>query len=51
MDKVLHGAKPRDFPVAQPPQFELVISLRNARAPGLKIPQSILVRANKVFGK
>ena len=47
----LNGAKSRDFPVAQPTQFELVISLRNAKALGLKIPQSILVRANRVFGK
>ena len=51
MDKVLHGAKLRDFPVAQPTRFELVINLKNARALGLKIPQSILVRANRVFGR
>ena len=51
MDKVLNGAKPRDFPIAQPTQFELVINLKNVRALGLKISQSILVRANRVFGR
>lgn len=50
MDKVLNGAKPRDFPVAQPTQFELVINLKNARALGLKIRQSILVSATGCFG-
>jgi hypothetical protein len=45
--------QPRDFPVAQPTQFELVMNLKNAKALRLKISQWILVlvRANKVFGR
>jgi putative ABC transport system substrate-binding protein len=51
MDKVLNGAKSRDFPFAQPTQFEFVINLKNARALGLKIPQSNLVRTNRAVGR
>jgi len=51
MDKVLNGAKSQDFPIAQPTQFELVTNLKNAKALGLKIPQSILARANRTFGR
>ena len=49
MNESLRGAKPVDLPVQSPTKYELVINLRTAKAMGLQIPQSVVVRADRLI--
>ena len=49
MDKILKGARPADLPAELPSTLEMVVNLKTARALGVAVPQSVLVRANRLI--
>lgn len=49
VDKILRGARPADMPVEQPTKFDWVVNLKTAQALGIKLPHSVLVRADALI--
>ena len=49
VDKILNGAKPADLPIEQPVRFDLILNVKTAKAQGLAIPPSLLLRADRLI--